>query len=108
MAHLRRGLADGPARAIAHDQWRSNVHGPPVSWDTETVEAFDTMAETVTPEQVARVVNVSCDPARHLALIQQYVEQGWDRIFLHHVGQEQEAFLDTFGDQVLPQLEVTR
>jgi probable non-F420 flavinoid oxidoreductase len=106
--HLSWAPTEDEALAIAHDQWRSNVHGPPVSWDTETVEAFDTMAQTVTPEQVAGVVNVSCDPARHLALIQEYVEQGWDRIYLHHVGKEQEAFLDTFGDRVLPQLDVTR
>ena len=106
--HLSWAPTDDEALAIAHDQWRSNVHGPPVSWDTETVEAFDTMAQTVTPEQVAGVVNVSCDPARHLSLIEEYVEQGWDRIYLHHVGKEQEAFLDTFGDRVLPQLEVAR
>ena len=48
--HLSWAPTDDEALAIAHDQWRSNVHGPPVSWDTETVEAFDTMAQTVTPD----------------------------------------------------------
>ena len=43
-------------------------------------------------------------PGAARGLVQEYVEQGWDRIYLHHVGKEQEAFLDTFGDQVLPQL----
>jgi hypothetical protein len=84
------------------------VHGPPVSWDTETVEAFDTMAQTVTPEQVAAVVNVSSDPARHAAWLHEYVEQGWDEVYLHFVGQHQHAFLDTFGDRVLPQLSPER
>jgi probable non-F420 flavinoid oxidoreductase len=102
--HLSWAPTDDEALAIAHDQWRSNVHGPPVSWDTETVEAFDVMAQTVTPEQVAEVVNVSSDPARHAAWIQEYVDQGWEEIYLHHVGQSQRAFLDTFGEQVLPQL----
>ncbi|HWO50897.1 MAG TPA: LLM class flavin-dependent oxidoreductase, partial [Ornithinibacter sp.] len=106
--HLSWAPTEDEALAIAHDQWRSNVHGPPVSWDTETVEAFDVMAQTVTPEQVAKVVNVSSDPGQHAAWLHQYVEQGWEEIYLHFVGQEQEAFIDTFGDQVLPQLEVTR
>ena len=105
--HLSWAPTDEEALAIAHDQWRSNVHGPPVSWDTETVEAFDTMAETVTPAQVAEVVRVSADPAQHAAWIQEYVEQGWDEVYLHHVGQEQEAFIDTFGGHVLPQLDPT-
>ena len=58
----------------------------------------------MTPDQVAKVVNVSSDPARHAAWIQEYVDQGWEEIYLHHVGQEQQAFIDTFGEQVLPQL----
>ena len=44
--HLSWAPTHDEALAIAHDQWRSNVHGPPVAWDTETVEAFDLMAET--------------------------------------------------------------
>jgi len=31
-------------------------------------------------------------------------EVGFDKIFLHHVGQEQQAFVDAFGEKVLPQL----
>jgi alkanesulfonate monooxygenase SsuD/methylene tetrahydromethanopterin reductase-like flavin-dependent oxidoreductase (luciferase family) len=76
-----------------------------VSWDTETVEAFDTMAQTVAPEQVAKVVNVSSDPSRHLGWLQEYVEQGWDQIYLHHVGQDQRGFIDAFGEHVLPRLD---
>ncbi|WP_392544437.1 TIGR03885 family FMN-dependent LLM class oxidoreductase [Oryzobacter telluris] len=105
--HLSWAATDDDALAIAHDQWRSNVHGPPVSWDTETVEAFDTMAATVGPEQVAEVVRVSSDPGQHAAWIQEYVDQGWDEVYLHHVGKEQEAFIDTFGERVLPQLDPT-
>jgi probable non-F420 flavinoid oxidoreductase len=101
--HLSWAPTEEEAKGIAHDQWRSNVHGPPVSWDTETVEAFDTMAKTVTPDQVAQVVNVSADPARHAAWISEYVDQGWEEVYLHFVGKEQERFLDTFGEQVLPQ-----
>ncbi len=60
--HLSWAPTQDEALSIAHDQWRSNVHGPPVAWDTETVEAFDLMAEHVTPEHVAEVVRVSERP----------------------------------------------
>ena len=102
--HLSWAPTDDEALAIAHDQWRSNVHGPPVSWDTETVEAFDTMATTVTPQQVAEVVNVSSDLSRHAAWIQGYVDQGWEEVYLHFVGKEQDRFIDAFGEHVIPQL----
>ena len=32
---------------------------------------------------------------------------GFDEIYLHHVGQEQREWLEVFGEQVLPKLDVT-
>jgi hypothetical protein len=102
--HLSWAPTQDEALSIAHDQWRSNVHGPPVAWDTETVEAFDLMAEHVTPERVAEVVRVSDDLGQHAAWLQEYVDQGWDELYLHFVGKEQPRFIDAFGESVLPQL----
>ena len=93
--------------AIAHDQWRSNVFGPPVSWDVETVEAFDVISEDVSPEQVKQSVRVSSDLGQHVAWLAEYVEQGWDELYLHFVGKEQAGFIEAFGEHVLPQLAVT-
>ncbi len=45
-------------------------------------------------------MQVSADPARHLAQLAELAELGFDRIFLHHVGVEQDAFIDTFGEHV--------
>ena len=36
-----------------------------------------------------------------------YAELGFDRIYLHHVGQDQDAFIDAFGAKVLPQLRLS-
>lgn len=47
------------------------------------------------------------DTGRHVGWLEEYVELGFDQIALHHVGQEQRAFIDTFGAQVLPKLRTT-
>jgi probable non-F420 flavinoid oxidoreductase len=103
--HLSWAPDETAAAHIAHDQWRSNVFPPPVCWDLETVEHFDEASRHVTAEHVARVVNVSADPGRHADWLRAYGELGFDEIYLHHVGQELDAFIDVFGDKVLPQLE---
>jgi probable non-F420 flavinoid oxidoreductase len=103
--HLSWAPDEATAAHIAHDQWRSNVFPPPVCWDLETVEHFDEASRHVTAEHVARVVNVSADPGRHADWLRAYGELGFDEIYLHHVGQELDAFIDVFGDKVLPQLE---
>ncbi|MFD5338053.1 TIGR03885 family FMN-dependent LLM class oxidoreductase [Streptomyces hawaiiensis] len=106
--HLSWAPDDDQALALAHDQWRTNVHAPPVSWDLDSAELFDIVSEHVTPEQVAGTVNVSSDLGRHTAWLQEYAELGFDVVMLHHVGRELSAFIDAFGAEVLPQLDVTR
>jgi G6PDH family F420-dependent oxidoreductase len=105
--HLSWAPTKDEAVAVAHDQWRTNVFGPPVSWDLETVEAFDVIGERVSTEQVEGCVRVSSDLAQHTAWLAEYVEQGWDELYLHFVGQEQAGFIEAFGEHVLPQLAAT-
>ena len=106
--HLSYAADDETARAIAHDQWRTNVLPSPTSWDLNTAADYDAVGELVSPERVEESVRVSADPARHAGWLQEYVELGIDEIYLHHVGQQQEDFIDVFGAKVLPQLGVTR
>ncbi len=105
--HLSWAATEDEALAIAHDQWRSNVFAPPVCWDIETVDAFDVVSENVTPAQVKQSVLVSGEFGQHAEWLHEYVNQGWDELYLHFVGKEQSGFIDAFGEHVLPQLSPT-
>ncbi|MEU4568609.1 TIGR03885 family FMN-dependent LLM class oxidoreductase [Micromonospora sp. NPDC023956] len=102
--HLSWTPDEGEAERIAYDQWRSNVFAPPVCWDLETVEHFDVVSEQVPMERLREVVNISADLGRHTGWLEEYLDLGFDRIFLHHVGQDLGPFIDTFGTEVLPKL----
>jgi len=106
--HLSWAESESVAMALAHDQWRSNVFSPPVCWDLDTVEAFDTISEDVTEDQVRRSVLVSSDTGRLTEQLHDLISLGFDEVYLHHVGQEQAGFIDTFGDKVLPELGASR
>ena len=106
--HLSWAPTDDEALEIAHDQWRSNVLGPPVAWDTETVEAFDLIGEHISRDQVREAVLVSSDVGQHAAWLHEFVDMGWDELYLHFVGKRQQPFIDTFGERVLPQLVTAR
>jgi probable non-F420 flavinoid oxidoreductase len=105
--HLSYARDHESALAIAHDQWRPNVIRPPFSWELETPAIFDEATKHVPVEAVTDTVFVSADPARHLEHLQSIVELGVDEVYLHHVGIEQQEWLDVFGERVLPQLDVT-
>jgi probable non-F420 flavinoid oxidoreductase len=102
--HVSWAPSDEEALAIAHDQWRSNVFGPPVCWDLELVEHFDEAARFVRPEDVRAVVLCSSDPGRFADWIAEAAAVGFDEVNLHHVGQEQRGFIEAFGRDVLPRL----
>jgi probable non-F420 flavinoid oxidoreductase len=101
--HLSWAEDEAAALEVAHDQWRTNVFPPPLCWDLETVEQFDTAALHVRPEDVRGTVLVSSEPARHAEVIGELAALGFDEIYLHHVGRDQRAFIDSFGEHVLPQ-----
>ncbi|HEV3376916.1 MAG TPA: TIGR03885 family FMN-dependent LLM class oxidoreductase [Thermoleophilaceae bacterium] len=102
--HLSWAPSEDEALRIAHDQWRTNVFPPPTCWDLELAEDFDRLARDVTPEQVRETVLVSADLARHAAWLQEFAELGFDEIYLHHVGRDLTAFIDAFGEHVLPRV----
>jgi probable non-F420 flavinoid oxidoreductase len=102
--HLSWASDEDTATRIAHEQWRSNVFPPPVCWDLDSAEAFDAVSKDVTPERVAEVVNVSADLGRHAAWLRDYADLGFDELYLHHVGQELDAFVDAFAAKVLPEV----
>ncbi|WP_445262910.1 TIGR03885 family FMN-dependent LLM class oxidoreductase [Pseudokineococcus sp. 1T1Z-3] len=95
------------ALATAHHQWRTNVFGSHVLADVATVEQFDDIGRQVTPPGVDGPVVVESDLGRMVERLVEMRDVGFDRLYLHHVGQDQEAWLDAAGTSVLPQLDVT-
>jgi len=102
--HLSYARTDEEALAVAHDQWRTNVFAPPVCWDLDTPEAFDEAAKHVPPAAMHDSVLISSDTGRQAAWLAELAELGFDDIYLHNVGVDQDLFIDDFGEHVLPQL----
>lgn len=102
--HVAWGDDDAAAFAVAHDQWRSNLLPPSVSWHLETPEQFDAVADLVRPEEVRGTVLVEHDAGRFADRVAELVACGFDEVYLHHVGQQQDAFLDAAGATLLPLL----
>ncbi|MDS2173778.1 MULTISPECIES: TIGR03885 family FMN-dependent LLM class oxidoreductase [unclassified Nesterenkonia] len=102
--HLSWAETRAEAEALAHDQWRTNVFGPPVDQDLPSPEHFDAVAEDVPLARVREAVRISESPQWHLEHLVEDVEAGFDTLYLHHVGQDQRPWLDTAGEHVLPGL----
>lgn len=100
--HLSYAKDEATALALAHDQWRTNVFSPPLCWDLELPEHFDEAARFVREEDLRESVLISSDICRFAGWLSEFAELGFAGIYLHHVGTEQQEFLEAFGAHVLP------
>jgi probable non-F420 flavinoid oxidoreductase len=100
--HVAYARDEDAALAVAHDQWRTNIFPPSLCWDLELPEMFEDAARFVRPEDLKGPVLVSADPDRFAGWLAEFAELGFERIYVHHVGKEQRAFIDAFGERVLP------
>jgi probable non-F420 flavinoid oxidoreductase len=102
--HLAYAPTDEEARAAAFDQWRQNTLPNSVMTDLAHPEQMAAAAQHVTPGDLDGAVRISSDLDRHVEWLRGDLARGFDGIFLHEVGPEQERFVDVFAREVLPRL----
>jgi len=69
-----------------------------------TPAEFMDAASLVTEEQVAKKVVCGPDPRLHKDKIRECIEAGYDHIYIHQVGPEQEPCIDFYRREILPDL----
>lgn len=97
-------LSDEEALAGAHDQWRTNILPSRVLTELRMPNQFDALGELITPEHLHGRIRISSDIQQHIAWLQEDVALGFERIYIHNVNRDQQRFIETFGEKVLPAL----
>jgi len=103
--HVSWAPTDEEAMQNALREWPNGGMAFPKQ-DIKNPEDFAAMARLVRPEDFKNRVLISSDLERHTAAVQHYVDMGFDEIHLHNVGRNQAEFIETFGREVLPNLQL--
>jgi coenzyme F420-dependent glucose-6-phosphate dehydrogenase len=106
--HVSFADTDAAAYAIAKDQWRNGLVSPPLAWDLEQPEDFDAAVGEVDEVKLRQAVLVDHDPVALAERIADLARIGFDRVYVHHVGRDQEEFLDAAASVILPRLKESR
>jgi coenzyme F420-dependent glucose-6-phosphate dehydrogenase len=72
--------------------------------DIRDPEDFEAMAKLVRPDNFKNRVLITPDPDEHVAYLQHFLDLGFDEVYIHNVGREQEPFIKLYGEKVIPQL----
>jgi G6PDH family F420-dependent oxidoreductase len=92
------------ARRTAHEWWPNIGLGGELSQVLAQPAHFEAAVQNVGEEDVAEVVACGPDPERHVELIQKFADAGYDHVYVHQVGPDQEGFLRFYSREVLPRL----
>jgi G6PDH family F420-dependent oxidoreductase len=98
------GRNEKSARQTALEWWPNAGLPGNLTWEIETVELFDQAMQRVRIEDLDEIV---CGPDLddYLEVIERYADAGFDHIWLHQIGTEQEEFLDFCQRELLPALQ---
>jgi probable non-F420 flavinoid oxidoreductase len=102
--HLAHADTDDAARAAAFAQWRQNMLPNSVMTELAHPSQISDAATHITADHLDGAVRISADPARHVDWLLRDLERGFDALYLHEVGPNQERFIEVFGQEVLPHL----
>jgi coenzyme F420-dependent glucose-6-phosphate dehydrogenase len=58
----------------------------------------------VREEDIAEKIPCGPDPERHLTQIKAFMEAGFDHVYIHQVGPDQEGFFQFYERHILPKL----
>jgi G6PDH family F420-dependent oxidoreductase len=89
---------------IAHQTWRNSFVPGQLAQDLPTPTHFDQASQLVTEQMVAEKVPCGADPEVHLQAIREYVDAGFDEVYVSQMGPDQEGMIRFYEREVLPRL----
>jgi coenzyme F420-dependent glucose-6-phosphate dehydrogenase len=91
------------ARRTAYEIWPNGGLQGALSQELPLPEHFEQAAKTVTEDDVAESVVCGPDPERHKEQIREFEAAGYDHVYVHQVGSDQQGFLDFYAREILPE-----
>jgi G6PDH family F420-dependent oxidoreductase len=92
------------AERLALKQWPNGAISGSYFLELPLPAHFEEAAEVLDEEDIADSIVCGPDPERHRAAIEEYIDAGYDHVYVHQIGPDQDGFLDFYEREVLPSL----
>ena len=105
LCQLQACVADTEAEAVstAYEQWPNSALTGELSAILPTPAHFEQAVEMVSEEDIAEgSITTSPDPEDHIDSIQEALDTGYDHVYVHQIGDDQEALFELYEEAVLP------
>jgi coenzyme F420-dependent glucose-6-phosphate dehydrogenase len=86
-------------------EWFPNIALPgDLSQELAQPAHFEQASELLSEDEMAEIAACGPDPERHLEMIGRFHEAGFDHVYIHQIGPDQEGFMDFYAREVLPRV----
>ena len=89
------------AKKTAYEWWASAAVPGELSQELPLPRHFEQALGTVREDDVAKAVICGPDVARHRKAIQEFVDAGYDHVYIHQVGPDQDGFFEFYKKEIL-------
>jgi G6PDH family F420-dependent oxidoreductase len=98
------GADEAAAGRTAYEMWPNLGLSGQLAQELALPSHFEQAVELVEEEHITGMVPCGPDPERHLDVIRKYADAGYDAVFIHQIGPDQDGFLRFYGKEVLPKV----
>lgn len=102
--HVCWAASETEARRTALEYWPNGAISGNHFLELPLPSHFEQATELVGEEDIAESIVCGPDPDKHLEAIREYVDAGYDHVYVHQVGPDQDGFFDFYERSVLPAL----
>ena len=95
---------EAEARRTAYEWWPNAAIPGELSQELPTPAFFEQAAKMVKEEDVAEVIICGPDSQKHIDKINEFAEAGFDQVYVHQVGPNQEGFIRFYEKEVVPKI----
>jgi G6PDH family F420-dependent oxidoreductase len=90
------------ARETAHKVWPTSALRGQLNQELPTPAHFEQAAKNVSEDDVAQAILCGSDVEAHKAKIQEFIDAGFEHVYVHQVGPDQESFFRFYEKKILP------
>ncbi|HLM31714.1 MAG TPA: TIGR03557 family F420-dependent LLM class oxidoreductase [Solirubrobacterales bacterium] len=102
--HVCWAADEAAAKRTALAWWPNAVVSGALNWELPLPSMFEDASSWASEDDVAEAVVCGPDPERIVDAIREFVDAGYDHVYFHQVGPDQEGFLDFAAEELLPRL----
>lgn len=103
--HVCWAADEAEAVRTAHHVWVNAAIPGQLGQELPLPAHFEQAGEMVRLDDVAERVVCGPDPHRHIAEIEKYADAGFDHVYVHQIGPDQDGFFRFYHEDVLPKLQ---